>query len=83
MLGPQMAMENAELITIRKVAKWKTARVVALPMFWIKSLRTVYGRDPEYVLLKISGSRIILEPIYDRESIQKIITKEGGVVRSE
>jgi len=65
-------VEGSEILLVRRISKWKNARIVVLPTMWVKSVSTVSGKEPEYVLMKVSGQHITIEPCFDEELIKKL-----------
>ncbi len=61
-----------EFIFVRKIGRNNNARIVVLPSAWIKYVTAKYYKEPQYVVMKISGTRIVIEPTYDEALIEKL-----------
>ncbi|ACL11448.1 hypothetical protein DKAM_1122 [Desulfurococcus amylolyticus 1221n] len=74
-------MSEEEVVLVRRVYKFADSTAITLPAFWLRQVEAFSGRRLEYVLVRASRGRLIVEPVFDEELIKKLYyrKKEASV----
>ena len=67
-----------ELVIVRKIVEWKTTGAVTIPKWWLRQAEARLNKRVEFVLMRITPERIVLEPVVDEELIHKLYPRSGG-----
>ncbi len=65
-------MSQNEFVMVRRISKNNNAKIVTIPAEWYKFIKAKYGREPQYVIVRIDGTRLIIEPTFDEKLIQSM-----------
>ena len=76
-----MSNVGSEVVVAKRLVDWRTSRLVTIPMLWIRSVEASSGKRLEYVLLRIKGAQIVIEPLFDEELAKKLLDTRGRAAR--
>ena len=73
-------MSEKEVLIVRSLVDWSGAKAITIPKFWLRTISAREGRELRYVLLRVSGDRIVVEPLFDEELAKKLSGRKRGEV---